>query len=195
MMQASRFALNREIEAAKLLRDQLSDLVADDPDFLHTALEGETDLFEQIDALVLSVRHDEALAQGTADLARDLQGRKRRLEERAEIKRALIASALDLAALRKRETPAGTVTLKVVPPKAIIHEEAEIPARFWEPQPPKLSLRALTEALKAREAARAQALAEPDPSARSEALRRVDETYPAIAGAALSNGGHTVQIR
>jgi hypothetical protein len=74
MMAASRFTLNREIEAAKLLRDQLNDLVADDPEFLPAALEGETNLFEQIDALVLSVRHDEALAQGTAELARDLQG-------------------------------------------------------------------------------------------------------------------------
>jgi hypothetical protein len=97
--------------------------------------------------------------------------------------------------LRKRGTPAGTVSLKAVPPKAIIHEEAEIPARFWQPQAPKLSLKDLTEALKAREAALAKPLALADPSARSEALRQVDETYSPIPGAALSNGGQTVQIR
>lgn len=168
MTEASTFSLNREMQAAQNLRAQIADILAADPDFLSDAIESETSLFEQIDALVLSIRQDETLAKATDDLVKDLQDRKRRVEGRALAKRAMIVSAMQIAEIPKRETPAGTVSIRAVPAKAIIVEEGEIPARFWEAQPPKLSTRALTEALRAGEK---------------------------VPGASLSNGSQTIAIR
>jgi hypothetical protein len=53
-------------------------------------------------------------------------------------------------------------------PKAIILNEADIPSKFWKAQDPKLDRKAVLDALKAKEA---------------------------VAGAELSNGGETIQIR
>jgi hypothetical protein len=85
------------------------------------------------------------------------------------MKRTLIAKAMELAEIKKREAPAGTVSLKRVPPCAIITDESAIPSRFWKAQAPKL-----------------------DKAAVSHALR--DEGVD-IPGATLSNGTLTIAIR
>ena len=84
-------ALQNEIDAALILRSQIEALVADDPEFLAEAIEGETNLFEQIDALVISVRTDEAIAAGIDKLVDRLKTRKEALEKRSDLKRSLIA--------------------------------------------------------------------------------------------------------
>ena len=79
-----------------------------------------------------------------------------------------MASTLEIADRPKLELDIGTVSLTKVHPKAHILEEADIPADFWKPQPPKLDLKTLTAALK-------------------EGVR--------VPGATLTNGSHTVTIR
>lgn len=161
-------ALEREIEAAKLLRDQLADICATDPDFLRDAIEGETNIRELIAILAAEEGEDKAIIAGLETFAEGLAARKDRINARIETRRALLATALDVAGLKSLETPTGTVAITKVAPKAITTEESEIPSRFWKAAPPKLDKKALTDALKA------------------------GETIP---GATLSNGSSTVTIR
>lgn len=195
MNEASTFRLSKEIEAATVLREQIASLVEGDADFLAEAIEGETSLFEQVDALVISVRHDEALSAGTDRLIKELKGRQDALDKRAELKRSLIGSALEIAGVKKRETPAGTVTVKDVAPKVVITDEAALPSRYLRQADPTPDKKAIGEALKAREAAWAEAAKITDGVDRAEALAKVDSDYPAVPGASLSNGSRTIQIR
>jgi hypothetical protein len=138
----------REIENAKMLREQIIAAGGDDPDFIRDGIEGETSVFEMIDALVANDGEDDALIEAATAYIDKLRGRLSRIKARKETRRALIGLALELAETKKRETPAGTVSLRKVAPTAILIEEAEIPSEFWEAQPPKLDKKALTDALK-----------------------------------------------
>lgn len=147
-------ALTREMEAARVLRDQIADIAGNDPDFMRDAIEGETSLRELIAALAAEEGEDKALIEGIDTYAAGLAARKDRLKTRIDTRRALIGKALEIAELKKLETPTGTVSLTKVAPKAIVTDEAEIPARFWvQPPapPPKLDMKALNEAARAKE--------------------------------------------
>jgi len=158
----------REIEAARVLREQIADLAQGDEDFIRDTLEGETDLDGIVRRLIAGIGEDEAMAAGIDAYAKELDTRKDRLTKRAKLKRTLICSAMEIAGRPSMETDVGTVTLKAVAATATITEEADIPAEFFKPQPPKLDKAALT-----------------------VALREGRE----VPGATLSNGGSTIQIR
>jgi hypothetical protein len=160
--------LKREIEAATILREQIATLAQGDEDFIRDVIEGETDLREIIAALVADDAADDAMIGGIKAMLTKLKARADRVEARIEYRRALIASGLDIAGLPKLETPAGTVRIKPVGPKAVITDESAIPARFWKPSDPKLDRTALNIALKE------------------------GQTVP---GASLNNGSSTLEIR
>lgn len=138
MSDSTSFRLHKEFEAAKLLKADLADLVRDDPEFLTSVIEGETSLLETIDALVMDIKTDEALVRGIGGAIADLKTRKDKIESRADMKRTLIAKAMELAEIKKREAPAGTVSLKQCPPKVIITDESSIPPSFWKKPAPVL---------------------------------------------------------
>lgn len=160
--------LEKEIAAARIVRDHVAQLAGDDPDFIRDAIEGETSLIEIVAALAAADGEDDAIIEGINIYQKKLTDRKSRIEIRKDIRRALIASAMDLAELKKLETPAGTISLKAVAPKAIVNDESAIPSEYFETPPPRLNKTALTAALK---------------EGRD------------ILGATLSNGGSTIQIR
>lgn len=162
-----RFA-HREVEAAKVLRDQIADLASGDKDFIRDTMEGETNLREMIAALVADDASDAALVEAAEGVVKKIKSRIDRIDARRETRRALIGSALTIAELKKLETPVGTVTVKAVAPKVVIIEEADIPASYFKPQPPKLDKKALGDALNAG---------------------------TEVPGASLSNGSTTIQIR
>lgn len=189
------FALHRQIEAAKLLRSQMADIAATDPEFMRDMIEGETSLHEELCALTASVRDDEAMIDGISRLISIYQERRARIEKRLNLKRAMIALGMSEGDLKKLETPAGTVTRKAIPPACIITEEADIPTRFWTLSAPRLDKKALSEALKLRAAALQSVAKIEDPEERAAAQRRAEEANPSIPGATLSNGGETIQIR
>lgn len=157
----------REIEAARVLREQIAQLAQGDEDFIRDTLEGETDFPGLVRTLLAGIGEDEAMADGIDAYVKDLCARKDRFNSRAKLKRSLICSALEIAGQKTMETDVGTVTLSAVKPKAIVTEEADVPAEFFKPQPPKL-----------------------DQAALSAALREGRE----VAGASLSNGGNTIRI-
>ena len=160
--------LEREIEAAKLLLAQLKDICAADPDFLRDTIEGQTNIRELIAVLVAEEGEDKAIISALETFAEGLAARKNRIKARIETRRALLATALEVAGCQSLETPTGTVSIRKVAPQAITTDESEIPSRFWKPAKPTLDRTALTAALKA------------------------GETVP---GATLSNGSQTVSIR
>ncbi|MGA7324832.1 MAG: siphovirus Gp157 family protein [Rhodomicrobium sp.] len=169
--------LKKEIEAAQTLMVHLRALhLADDEAAVHDAIEGETDLFEALGEAVKQTGDDETAIKALKDYQQTLRSRCDRLKSRVEATRAAIATALDAAGLKKEVTPFGTVSLANAKPKAIIIEEADVPARFWITPPP----------------------VQPDPYIDEKALLDALLACPPgqrIAGAQLCNGGFVVTIR
>jgi hypothetical protein len=187
--------LERELKAAELVREQVRDLVGEDVALIRDSVEGQTSLFEIMSAMAEADGEEAALVEGLAAYIKKLQDRKMRIEARREIRRALMTNALDVAVLPNLVTAAGTITRKALPPKVIVVEEADIPARFYVPQEPKLDRTALLNALKERAAAIAERTSEPGSLDEKEELATIDRKHPPIPGATLSNGGTTIQIR
>lgn len=161
------FAMVREIEAAKVLREQLR-AVTDDEETIRDTVEGETSLREMIRDMLANIGEREAQISGLETYIGDLSSRKDRFKRQIEHSRALICSAMDMAGIQKHEMDIGTIALSKVRPSLIVTNEAEIPTDFWKASDPKLDRSALKKALDA------------------------GDTIP---GATLSNGGQTITIR
>ena len=180
----------RAAQAAKSLVDSIRALDPDDALIIDT-IEGETDLFETIDAVLARMANDQALVRGCEAVIGDLEARKTRFEQRIKSDRALIEQALMIAEIdTKLERPAGTLSLTKRAPVLVVETEAEIPAQYWKAGAPSLDKKALTEALRERRRA-IDALPE-DPDARAEALAALP---PEIPGATLSNAAPSLTIR
>lgn len=137
-----------EIEAAKALREALgSD--ADDQELLADMVEGQTSLFEMVDAIYAAMRDDQMLIDGIKAREDELAKRKRRLSDRYNWRKAKIEQAL-MVFEESIERPEATFTLARRPAKTIVTDEALIPSGFWEMKP-KLDLKALGDALKSGE--------------------------------------------
>jgi hypothetical protein len=108
------------------------------------------------------------LQEATTAIMGRLSQRVKRLGEQEERIRAALLAALEVANLKKLETPLGTVSRRAVAPSLVVTNEAEIPEQFWDPQPPKLNRAILKGVL----------------------VAGVD-----VPGASLSNGGTTIAIK
>ena len=97
----------------------------------------------------------------------DMQERFARLEFRADKKRALVASVMERADIKKLTEADFTASLRQVPPGVVVLDEGAIPEPFWRPQPPKLDREGVFAALNAGQA---------------------------VPGASLGNGGTTVAV-
>lgn len=158
------YQIQRQAEAARALRESLAKLGETDPDLILDMTEGETSLFECIDALLLRIASDKALVVGTDSVIADLEARKRRVEKRIEFDRGLIEQAMAIAELPKIERPAATLSLANRPPALRVDDEAAIPAEFWTTGAPKLERKALTDALKSGRTIPGAALSNAAPS-------------------------------
>lgn len=137
--------LSREAIAAA---DLMAALRTDDAELAHDMIEGETGLLEAIAAAIDEIDQCEIIAAGCKTKADEITRRRHRAEARAERVRALIEQSMSVAGLSQAKLPLATITLKSLPPKPVITDESLIPSEFWEPQPPKLDRRALTDAAK-----------------------------------------------
>jgi hypothetical protein len=154
--------LNRAIELRRMLAEH------DEPQLILDTIEGETDLGEACAVVYEETLEDEILLAGLASKIEELQARKSRMERSIEQRRVIILMAMEKAQVGTLKTPLGTMSVRQIPPKAIVTDEALVPARFWKPSDPKLDKTALKEALDAKEA---------------------------IPGATLSNGGIGLTVR
>ena len=179
--------VERDIGTAKVLKAHLVELLGEenaDAETLRDAMEGETDLFETIDAVIGQIGLDEAAVGGIEKFASTLAARKARLNKRTELLRAALLNALDtigdpahkaqftsiVETITRRATAAltggkmdatvATITMKTTAPKLMIVSEPEIPSQFWKSPDPELSKSDLTTALKDRETTLSAKLAE-----------------------------------
>lgn len=113
-----------QIEAvAAHLHDALSD---DERAYLDT-LEGETDLYEWVRRLLERIEDDEGQQTILAEQIADRTVRKNRASERVKVSREAIQGLLECARLDKLVLPEATISVRDVPPKAIISDEAALP--------------------------------------------------------------------
>ena len=134
-------------------------------------IEGSTDLHEAIRGAVARIVEIEALQAGLKATMIQMKARFERLDGQDKRIRSALLTAMEVASLQRLETPLGTVSRKAVAPSLILTDESLVPAGFWRRADPALDKRALLAALKALPAGEH------------------------IAGAELSNGGSTIQIR
>lgn len=161
-------ALAVETSNARNLLSDMRDLLGDDADLIATTIEGETELTEVASKALGRILELNGMMDGIAGMMASLKDRGERLEQQRDNLRTLLGVAMETGCIKRLETPLATASLRAVPPKAEIIDEAAIPARFWKPQEPKLDKRAVLDALKAKEP---------------------------VPGATLSNGGMTVSIK
>jgi len=162
------FELNKQAEAARSLLANIRDILADDEQAIADAIEGETGLLEAIGSAVARIGEIAAIRDGIDAYAKQLKARLARLDRQEELIRTALLSAVSATGLKKIELPIATVSLKAVPPSLVVTCEADIPPEFWKPQDPKMDRKAVTDALKAKQA---------------------------VPGAELSNGGETIAIK
>jgi len=160
--------LAQATEDAKGLLAIYRDIIGDDDEARADFVEGQTDLLELIKVAADQLFADAALVDGIDEAVDRLKERAHRIKERMERVRTLITAAMETSAVKKIETPVATLTLKAVPPSIRVTDESAIPAVYWRQSDPTLDRRALLAALKDGEA---------------------------VAGAELSNGGVTLQMR
>lgn len=160
--------LSREAEAAKSLVASMNNVLTGDDDLTFDMIEGETGLVEAIAAAVDRLAEIESMQESIEARAKRLKLRGERLDAQSERLRAAIALAMEMATLKKVELAAATVSLRAVPPKAIISSEADLPSSFWRQPDPVIDKKAVLEALKAKQH---------------------------VPGAELSNGGMSITVR
>jgi hypothetical protein len=160
--------LQRETEAARVLRAQISALDGVDEDTIRDTIEGETKLDSLIAQVVEDIAIDSASIDGIKAHIETMRGRKERLEARIESRRTAVLMAMTMGEIKKLELPVATLSRKPVPPKVQVVDEAQIPSAFWRRSDPTLDKRALLDALKGEQV---------------------------IPGASLSNGGETLSLR
>jgi hypothetical protein len=160
--------LQRETEAARILREQLADLMDGDEIAIRDTIEGETNLHELIASVAEDIATDEASVAGIKAHIETMKARKERLERRIEFRRSAILNAMSIGEVKKLELAIATLSRKPVPPKVQIVNEAEIPSQFWKRADPTLDKKAIADALKNNEQ---------------------------VPGATLSNGGETLAVK
>jgi Siphovirus Gp157 len=129
-----------------------------DDDALRDSLEGLCNLPEMLASILRSYLDDLALLAALRSRILVMQERFARLEASADKKRALVASVMERADIRKLTEPDFTASLRQVPPGLVVVDEREIPEPFWRPQPPKLDRKGLLAALNAGQAVPGAAL-------------------------------------
>ena len=154
------------IEAAKYLqlREQIVRAYPDvDDETLSGTLEGITDLYEMIAAVIRSALVDEALHTGLSSRMDDMRERLSRLDFRASKKRELALHAMSEVGLSKLEQPDFTASTRCGSPGLVVTSEQTIPEAYWLPQPPKLDRQGLLGELKRGAAIPGAELSNPKP--------------------------------
>lgn len=160
--------LHEEAQAAKALLGSLSHLISDDEQAASDAVEGETNLHEAIARAVSRLAELEKMSEALLHMKADIVDRETRFKTQHERIRTAIGMAMEAAGMKKLELPLATVSLKAVPPKVEVTDEASIPSIFFKQAEPTLDKRAILAALKDKRE---------------------------VPGAMLSNGSLTISVR
>jgi len=199
--------LEKELAAAGALKHQLKEAFAgeeQDIALLRDMIEGETDLDGAVDKVLEQMALDVAAVQGLEKFESTMAARRKRISDRVETMRTMLRNALEILEQQNFDRPIARVTLRPVPPKLLITDEAAVPTRYFKQSDPELSKADLTRDLKDRRDTLEQKIAELKerflvgqmlPEDRDDALAKLQAAFPPIPGAELDNGGITVQVK
>jgi hypothetical protein len=161
--------LTVELQMHQHLREQLqAEFPEADDETLRDTVEGLSRLPDVLAAILRSHLDDVAMIYALRERIGDMQERMARIEARSDRKRAVVATLMERADIKKLTEPDFTASLRPTPAPLMVIDEAKIPGEFWKPQPAKLDRRGLAAALGSGQA---------------------------VAGAILGNGGVTLAVR
>ncbi len=161
--------LSIELQQHQYLREQLrAEFPEADDETLRDTVEGLSRLPEVLAAILRSHLDDVAMIYALRERIGDMQERMARIESRSDRKRAIVASLMERADIKKLTEPDFTASLRPTPAPLMVIDEAKIPGEFWKPQPAKLDRRGLAAAL---------------------------GSGAVVPGATLGNGGVTLAVR
>jgi hypothetical protein len=89
----------------------------------------------------------ETLAEAIESRIKDLQSRKQRFLQGAEMLRTIILQCMDTRGEKLISSPEMTLSMSTRGPDIVVTDEASVPSRFFAPQPPKLDKKALKDAV------------------------------------------------
>lgn len=118
----------------QIIQQQIANLVlqypdlADDEVLRADMVEGETEAFDFLSAIVRQIGDSQALAAGTKAYIDELSERRFRIERREEALRSLAFKVMSFADIKKAELPEATLSVRNGAAKVIIHDEAALPA-------------------------------------------------------------------
>lgn len=158
--------LREEMIIAKNLLDTYRAELGDDEKSITDFLEGETDLYTVMDAVIARIFELEDHIEALVEHGKKLNNRNSRFKAQRESLRMALNRAMEMARIKTLERPIGTISHKALPRTPIVQDAAQIPTEFLIEQPKKIDMRKLAEALK----------------------------NGPIPGVELSNGGTTVSI-
>jgi len=156
--------LNREADAARAL---LAEIGRDDDELMHDTVEGETSLFEAIDAALFEIDDCAITITGCKEREAQLADRRNRAVARQDRLRGLIEQAMVMVGIDTVKRPTATLSIAKVNPKPIITDEAEVPSIYWKQPEPVLDKAKINEDAKTRD----------------------------IPGVSMTNGGTSLKIR
>lgn len=117
------------------LRDMLRDAADEDERLWLDALEGETDVFEIVRALLNAIEEDEGHHASLTGQMADRKERRDRCEMRIERRKAAVAMIMKAAKLATLPLAEATVSLRTLPAKIAINNAAAVPEEYTKPNP------------------------------------------------------------
>jgi hypothetical protein len=158
-------ALTTEISTYQILADQLKARFTEiDEDTLADTLEGVSQLPDLIAEIVRSGLEDEVLINALRQRIDEMQARLSRLKDRHDKKRAIAAWAMSQAEIRRIQMADFTLSLRPGSQRLDILDEAQLPAQFFVPQPPRLDRAGVSAVLKRGETVEGAVLVQGEPT-------------------------------
>ena len=103
---------------------------SDDEQLKLDTLEGETGLFELTRHLLERIEEDEGAIRDLNEQIEGRQSRKVAAANRIKRRREAIQALMDCARIDKLTLPEATLSVRAVPPKAVVTDEAAVPDEF-----------------------------------------------------------------
>ena len=151
-MTATTFKLRLETEAARRLRDQLTEIYGDDPELIAGMVEGETGLNRLIDLASKEMLTMKGLATGLSDVIGIMELRMERYRKKELAIKCAIEAAMLAGEIKNMVLPHITLTISKGQRQVVITDEKALPAELMHPPiPPRPDLKAIKAALKAGE--------------------------------------------
>lgn len=156
--------LTLELERVLEIRALLG---TDDPELLHDAVEGETDLFELMDWLLAKETDEIALQEGVAARIAALEARGTSSHNRQQRIRDALRVCMVASGQRSLRRAEATISLKAVPPGISSVDETVLPVDYF------VTKRSVSRG----------------------AIKDAIESGKDVPGVIMSNGGETLQVR